>query len=225
MATVIPAVSTIAPAGGYFTNSVTVTLSDATPGTTLYYTLDNSTPTTNSTLYTAPFVISNTAAVKVFASKPGAIPSVSVAATFINSASLVFSPGFVKQEFYPGATRANLENPSYTNSPTAGSPISPGLRTPSGQGSSYAERVSAVFTAPATTNYVFFLASDDDSDLFLSTDSTPANKRLIAQETVWSNSRQWLTSGGNSVLASKRSDTFRGHRPGPLATPSVLPPV
>jgi hypothetical protein len=203
------AVPTIAPAGGYFTNSATVTLSEATPGAALYFTLDNSTPTTNSSLYTAPFVISNTAAVKVFAVKAGAIPSVVVAATFINSASLLFSPGFVKQEFYSGATRANLENPSYTNSPTLVTYLT-SFETPSGQGSSYAERVSALFTPPQTTNYVFFLASDDDSDLFLSTDSTPANKRLIAQETVWSNSRQWLTSGGNSVLASKRSDTFAG---------------
>lgn len=203
------AVPTIAPAGGYFTNSVTVTLADATPGTTLYYTLDNSTPTTNSTAYTIPFAISNTAAIKVFAVKAGAIPSVVVAATFINSASLVFSPGFVKQEFYSGATRANLENPSYTNSPTMVTYLT-SFETPSGQGNSYAERVSALFTPPQTTNYVFFLASDDDSDLFLSTDSTAANKRLIAQETKWSNSREWLSSGGGSTLASKRSDTFAG---------------
>lgn len=201
------AVPTIAPAGGYFTNSVTVTLADATPGTSLYYTLDNSTPTTNSTPYSTPFVISNTAAVKVLAVKPGAIPSVVVAATFINSASLVFSPGFVKQEFYSGATRANLESPSYPNSPTLVTYLT-SFETPSGQGNNYAERVSALFTAPQTTNYVFFLASDDDSDLFLSTDSTPANKRLIAQETNWSNNREWLTSGGGSALASKRSDTF-----------------
>jgi hypothetical protein len=203
------AVPTVAPAGGYFTNSVSVTLSDATPNTTLYYTLDNSTPTTNSLLYTAPFVISNTAAVKVFAVKPGAIPSVITAATFINSASLIFSPGFVKQEFYSGATRANLENPAYTNSPTKVTYLT-SFESPAGQGSSYAERISALFTAPATTNYVFFLASDDDSDLFLSTDSNPANKFLIAQETVWSNTRQWFISGGGSVLASKRSDTFAG---------------
>jgi hypothetical protein len=201
------AVPTIAPAGGYFTNSVTVTLADATAGTTLYYSLDNSTPTTNSTPYTAPFVISNTAAVKVLAVKPNFIPSVVVAATFINSSSLVFSPGFVKQEFYSGATRTNLENPAYTNSPTKVTYLT-SFESPSGQGSSYAERISALFTAPQTTNYVFFLASDDDSDLFLSADSNPANKYLIAQETKWSNSREWLTSGGGSVLASKRSDTF-----------------
>jgi hypothetical protein len=201
------ATPTVAPAAGLFTNSVTVTLADATPGATVYFTLDNSTPTTNSPIYTAPFVVSNTTAVKVFAVKPGSISSPMIAATFINSASLIFSPGFVKQEFYSGATRANLENPSFTTPPTKVTYLT-SFETPSGQGSSYAERVSALFTAPQTTNYVFFLASDDDSDLFLSTDSTPANKHLIAQETVWSNSRQWLTSGGNSVLASKRSDTF-----------------
>jgi Fn3 associated len=203
------ATPTIAPAGGYFTNLITVSLSDATPGATLYYTLDNSTPTTNSTIYTAPFVVSNTTAVKVFAVKPSAISSVITAATFIDSAAFIFFPGTVKQELYSGATRANLENPNYTNSPTLFRYLT-SFETPSAQGSSYAERISTLFVAPQTTSYVFFLASDDDSDLFLSTDSNPANKFLIAQETVWSNSRQWLTSGGNSVLASKRSDTFAG---------------
>jgi hypothetical protein len=143
------------------------------------------------------------------AAKAGSISSPVVAATFINSASLVYSPGFVKQEFYSGATRANLENPAYTNSPTSINYLT-SFETPAGQGSSYAERVSGFFIPPQTTDYVFFLAADDDSDLFLSIDSNPANKRLIAQETAWSNSRQWVSSGGGSVLSSKRSDQFVG---------------
>ena len=41
-----------------------------------------------------------------------------------------------------------------------------------------------------------------------STDSTPANMRLVAQETVWSNPLQWLSSAGGSSLAQKCSDGF-----------------
>jgi len=200
---------TISPAGGYFTNSVTVTLTEATSGATLYYTLDNSTPSTNSTVYAGAFVLTNTAAVKVLAFKPGAVPTPVVSATFINSASIIFSPGFVRQEFYSGATRANLESGTYPNPPTFVNYLT-SFETPSGQGNNYAERVSGLFIAPQTANYVFFIAADDDSDLFLSTDSNPANKHLIAQETKWSNSRNWLTSGGGSTVASKRSDQFTG---------------
>jgi hypothetical protein len=203
------AVPTISPAGGYFTNSATATLADATSGTSLYYTLDNSTPSTNSILYSGPFVVTNTAAVKVIAFKLGAVPSVMVSATFINSASLVLSPGFVKQEFYSGATRTNLESATYTYAPTAVNYLT-SFETPSGQGSSYSERVSGFFIPPQTANYVFFIAADDDSDLFLSIDSNPAKKHLIAQETGWSNNRQWVSSGGGSSLTAKRSDQFTG---------------
>ena len=203
------ALPAISPGGGYFTNSISVTVTDATPGATIYYTLDSSTPGTNSPIYTGPLTFSNTALLQVKAFKSGYVPGPMVSALFINAAATNSAAGFVRQEFYPGALRTDLENPSYAGQPSFVNYLS-ACETPSGQGINYAERVSCFFTPPVTTNYVFFVCSDDDSDLFLSTDATSANKHLIAQETAWSNSREWTTSAGGSVLASKRSDQFTG---------------
>jgi hypothetical protein len=160
-------------------------------------------------VYSAPFTLTNTTAVKAFAFKTGFVPSQVAVATFINSASRTLAAGFLKQEFYSGALRTDLENPAFTNPPTFVHYVT-SFETPSGQGNNYAERVSGLFTAPQTTNYVFFVCSDDDSDLFLSTDSSPYNLKLIAQETAWSNPREWLSSAGSSTVTSKRSDQFTG---------------
>ena len=72
---VVPAVA-ILPNGGIFTNYVVVTLATTNAGAQLYYTLDGSTPTTNSIRYTNVFVLTNTAMVKVLAAQtngPGSL--------------------------------------------------------------------------------------------------------------------------------------------------------
>jgi hypothetical protein len=79
---------------------------------------------------------------------------------------------------------------------------------PWGAADNYSSRVSGYFIPPSNGDYVFFLASDDGSNLYLSTDDTPANKKLIAQESGWSNQYQWQTIGGGSTAEDKRSDTF-----------------
>jgi hypothetical protein len=75
-------------------------------------------------------------------------------------------------------------------------------------GDNYGNTITGWFIPAKTGDYVFFTCSDDPSNLYLSTDDSPANKKLIAQETNWANPRQWVTSAGGTDPASKRSDQF-----------------
>lgn len=62
----------IAPAGGTYTTSQSVTLSTTTPGASIRYTLDGTTPTSMSgTLYTAPVTIGTSATLKAIAYATG----------------------------------------------------------------------------------------------------------------------------------------------------------
>jgi hypothetical protein len=55
----------------------------------------------------------------------------------------------------------------------------------------YGEQIRAFVVPPVDGNYSFWVASDDNSDLFLSTDETPLNKHLIAWVATWTASREW----------------------------------
>ncbi len=72
----------ISPDGGSFESSQNVQLSSATASASIYYTLDGSTPTPSSTLYTAPITISTETTIKALASAPGYVQSGVSTATF-----------------------------------------------------------------------------------------------------------------------------------------------
>src|SRR5262249_46674149 len=75
----------ISPNGGLFTNSVAVTISNTTPGALTYYTIDGTTPTTNSPLYAGSFVITTTTKVQAISAKAGTVNSAVASANFVNS--------------------------------------------------------------------------------------------------------------------------------------------
>ena len=123
------------------------------------------------------------------------------------SGALVYTNG-LKREFFTNATRQQVEMGSVVHAAT----VSLASKADIGNdGANYTERLSGYFIPPADGAYVFFINSDDDSDLYLSADDTAANKQLIAQEKDWSNPYQWLAVGGtgnNNTPANKRSDQF-----------------
>ena len=69
------ATPTLSPASGSYPNPVQVTLKCATQKALIYYTLDGSTPTQTSALYTAPFTLSTSGTLKARAYATGQSPS------------------------------------------------------------------------------------------------------------------------------------------------------
>ena len=65
------------------------------------------------------------------------------------------------------------------------------FEAPSGWADNYGTRLSGYVVAPTTGSYVFWISGDDNCQLWLSTDDSPAAKVLIAQVPGWTNSREW----------------------------------
>ena len=71
-----------------FETSASVTLTCSTAGASIYYTLDGSTPTVTSTLYTGPIPITKTTTVKALAAKSGYARSDVFTRTFVSAAAI-----------------------------------------------------------------------------------------------------------------------------------------
>lgn len=76
------ATPTISLAAGSYGSPQTVTISDSTPGASIYYTLDGSTPTTASGGYFGPINIGGTATVQAIAVTAGYLPSAATSAAY-----------------------------------------------------------------------------------------------------------------------------------------------
>lgn len=79
------------------------------------------------------------------------------------------------------------------------------------------ERIFGWFTPTVTGNYIFYVASDDQAALWLSTDSSPSNTFEIAQVQAWMYAEDWTLSQSSSAEATGgfgstgewRSDQFQ----------------
>ena len=89
------AVPTYSIASGTYTSAQTVSISDATSGATIYYTIDGTTPTTASTVYSAPITVSATETLEAIAVATGYSTSAAGTAAYtitLPAATPTFSP-------------------------------------------------------------------------------------------------------------------------------------
>jgi uncharacterized repeat protein (TIGR02543 family) len=78
------------PAGGSYTSAQTVTLATTTAGADIYYTLDGTDPTINSTKYSSAITINATSTLKAFAVKTGMTNSDILTAIYSISCTVTF---------------------------------------------------------------------------------------------------------------------------------------
>jgi hypothetical protein len=107
----------ITPAAGTYTLPQSVTISDTTTGASIFYTLNGSTPTTSSTLYSGPIALSG--------ASPVTVNAIAVATGFANSAvaSSVYTIQAGMPMFTPApGSYASSQNVTITDS-TAGAAI------------------------------------------------------------------------------------------------------
>jgi hypothetical protein len=137
----------------------------------------------------------------------------------------VYSRGFVLKELYLGLSASTVviselrSSPKYPNSPDiVRYGDTPELNT-FDEFEGYGARMSGVFIPPITGNYTFYMASDDNGELWLSTNANPANIVLIAREPVYSNRRIWTgeSAGGSRLTTPSPSGGSQANISGPIS--------
>jgi hypothetical protein len=148
---------------------------------------------TNVVLSTSPQTQGNTYTLTVNGVKDRANLNANVTQTF-QTFSIV--PGYLVREVYTGITGGSTvdlltgSTKFLNNQPDVVGAVAL-FETPSNYADNYGQRVWGYIVAPEDGSYTFYIASDDSSELWLSTDESPLNKIPIATVNGNTGSREW----------------------------------
>ena len=108
----------------------------------------------------------------------------------VNSVNACSANGTISREVWN-----NVSGTSVSSIPLSSPPTSTGTLTmfeaPQNIADNYGQRLRGYICPPLTGNYIFWIASDDNSELWLSTDSLSSHKQRIAYNNSWTFSREW----------------------------------
>ena len=120
--------------------------------------------------------------------------------------------GFILREWWTGISGTSVSSlTSDINYPTNpnGRALLTSLEAPTDWADNYGTRIRGYLYPPADGNYTFWIASDDNGQLRLSTDDDPCHAVQIAYVNDWTNSHEWTkytsqTSTPKSLLAGHK---------------------
>jgi Chitobiase/beta-hexosaminidase C-terminal domain len=226
----LAATPTFSPAAGQYTlsgsNTLAVSILDSTPGSTIYYTTDGSTPTTSSSVYTTPFQINGLFNLRAIATAPGFVQSA------VGSASYTFTTNL--PTFSPVAgTYSSTQNVSiFCSTPTSTIYYTTDGSTPTTSSAVYgtpiavsaSETIKAMATSPGLPNSpvasaAYVISSGVTFDRYVSTTGNDANPGTLAQP--WALTSFNVASSNNALMAGKKIGMIAGtYDPSTLTAPS-----
>ncbi len=80
---------------------------------------------------------------------------------------------------------------NFTNAPNISTRLMSLLEGPTNVGDNYGSRMKGWLRPPVTGDYLFWIASDDEGEFWLSTDSDPENKERACYQLDYANQREW----------------------------------
>lgn len=133
--------------------------------------------------------------------------NITIAAVWVSAALVCAAQqGYYREVYYgiSGNAVANLtESPKFPDYPDVEQVVNSIFETPTNIADHYGQRLRAWLTPQVTTNYVFYIATDDGGQLFVSTDDTPENKVLAAFVNGWAPARDWYREPSNQRSAPR----------------------
>jgi hypothetical protein len=121
----------------------------------------------------------------------GAIATSAALSVTVNSlTSTCGASGSILKEYWANIPGVSVSNIPLNTNPSSTSQLS-SFEAPANTADNYGQRIRGYLCPPLSGQYWFAIASDDNSELWLSTDENPANKVKIASVTGWTNPREW----------------------------------
>ncbi|MFL5754007.1 MAG: PQQ-dependent sugar dehydrogenase [Bacteroidia bacterium] len=142
----------------------------------------------------------------------------SYTAVYKDTAMACSASGTILREYWAGVTGSSLSDVPVNSPPTRTSQLTI-FEGPTEDGDYYGSRIRGYICPPASGSYVFWIASDNNSELWLSTNSLPENKVRIAYVSLNTGSREWTKyrtqqSAAINLIAGKKYYIEAIHREG-----------